>query len=607
MKRHLLSGVGASFVEPLCPKRGQVVTIRCRVLSNDVNWVRLAEISDYSPDIMLRHEMKREGDVFSVDMRMDEPVLRYWLEANVSGMGSLYLSKRGESHVCPCNRDTFEIIADLDVPSWIPNAVCYQIFPDRFAKGDPSVGAKAGGYVFDGHEPVVMDWNDEPLQYKDGHCLDFFNGDLKGIADKVEHFKELGVTTLYLNPIGCSMTTHRYDCTDYFHVDPKLGGDDAYASMIQTMHENGIKVVTDISINHTGIEHPWFKNALNGGEEKEFYYEDGKGDFDYWFGVRTLPQLNYKSKRLRDLVFAGEGSVLKKFLRPPFCQDGWRMDVATCVGVNGSDRMCHEIWQNVRKSVKAVNPQAYIVGECWEDAGSFLQGDQWDATMNYVGCSRPLRSWMGEEDRYFCRNMNDPGVCRPFTAKELRDNLFNQLSSLPSQMVYQQMNLIDSHDIPRLYNHRQVFDRDLYFGAVMMLFMLPGMPSIYYGDEIALSGPMGTAENCRYPMQWDRSKWNMSFYDLYCSLGRLRASYGDALGTGLWEFGYCDDDVLEFTRTSGLGVGQQVKLVMFRGDSKRIVSDIGISGYADWFTGEVFSTGDSLVLLPKQSRVLVKG
>lgn len=214
---------------------------------------------------------------------------------------------------------------------------------------------------------------------------------------------------------------------------------------------------------------------------------------------------------------------------------------------------------------------------------------------------------MGEEDRYFCRNMNDPGVCRPFTAKELRDDLFNQLSSLPSQMVYQQMNLVDSHDIPRLYNHRQVFDRDLYFGAVMMQFVLPGMPSIYYGDEIALAGPMGTAENCRYPMQWDRSKWNMSFYDLYCSLGRLRASYGDALGTGLWEFGYCDDDVLEFTRTSGLGVGQQVKLVMFRGDSKRIVSDIDISGYADWFTGEVFSTGDSLVLLPKQSRVLVKG
>lgn len=606
MKRHLRSGVGSSFVEPLYPKMGESVAIRCQVLSSDVEWVRVAKVSDYAPDIMLRYPMSCEDeDVFSASFKMDDHVVRYWIEAGVRGVGSVYLSKRGESHVCPTNNDAFELIADLDVPSWIPNATCYQIFPDRFAKGDPSVGVKGGDYSFDGHEPIAMKWGDEPLQYDKGHCLDFFNGDLRGIASKVEHFKALGVNVLYLNPIGCSMTTHRYDCTDYFHVDPKLGGDEAYVEMLDTMHANGIKVVTDISINHTGVEHPWFKSASSGGAEKEFYYEDGDGGFDYWFGVRTLPQLNYKSKRLRELVFQGDDCVLRKFLRPPFNQDGWRMDVATCVGVNGDDRMCHGIWQCVRSSVKSVNPQAYIVGECWEDASSFLQGDQWDATMNYAGCSRPLRSWMGEEDRYFCDNMNDPGVCRPFSATELACGLSNQLSALPSQMAYQQMNLIDSHDIPRLYDHEQVFDIDLYFGAVMMQFVLPGMPSVYYGDEVALAGPMGTAENCRYPMQWDCSKWNMSFFDLYCSLGKLRSMFTDALGTGVWEFGFCDAHVLEFTRYAGAGSSESVKLVMYRGDRPRTVDEIDVSGYVDWFSGEALN-GCKVVLEPHRSRLFVR-
>ncbi len=644
MTHYLASGVGSYFVEPLYPKKGDDIVIYCKAISEKVQWVRVAMVSDYSPDIMLRKEMQRKniagtGDVYGIKLPMQDSVLQYWFEAYVDGVGEVYLSQKGESHVCPLNCDTFKIIADLQVPTWISNSVCYQIFPDRFANGNPNVGIKGGDYVFDGHKPQAIDWDDIPLQYEEGHCLDFFNGDLDGIAGKIEHFKALGVNVIYLNPIGCSMTSHRYDCTDYFHVDPKLGGDEAYIRMLSKLHENGIKVVTDISINHTGIENPWFKSACRGGEEKEFYYSknntsmqegkavDAKDNFDYWFGVKTLPQLNYKSSKLRELIFAGENAVLRKFLRPPFNQDGWRMDVATCVGVNGDDRMCHEIWQNVRKAVKQTNVQAYIVGECWEDASAYLNGDQWDATMNYVGCARPLRSWMGELDRYFCKNMNDPGTGKAYTAKELRDCLHAQLLSLPSQMVYEQMNLIDSHDIPRLYNHTEIFDKELYFGAVMMQFVLPGMPSIYYGDEIALAGPMGTAENCRYPMQWDKSKWNMDFFELYCSLGALRSSYKEALGTGLWEFGYCDDEVLEFTRfasapftstslsitsfsNTSLGEcdsSQNVKLVMYKGNETRKIesSQIDATGYKDWFTGEILNS--SFTLKPRQSRILVKG
>ena len=273
-----------------------------------------------------------------------------------------------------------------------------------------------------------------------------------------------------------------------FHIDPKLGGDEGYARMIGVLHDAGIKVITDISINHTGTDHPWFKSASEGGPEEEYYYRNRRGGFDCWFNVKTLPQLNYNSEKLRSIIYRDEGSVLQKFLRKPFLQDGWRLDVATSVGNHKNERMCHEIWKEVRLSLKAVNRQTYLVGEDWDDPEQYLKGDQWDASMNYAGCSRPLRRWMGERDRFFWQADNRPGKVPPYSARQLRGHIEGHLMALEGQMVFQQMNLIDSHDIPRLQCHSETFDRSLFKGAVMMQFMLPGMPSIYYGDEIGIEG-----------------------------------------------------------------------------------------------------------------------
>ncbi|WP_320129321.1 alpha-amylase family glycosyl hydrolase [uncultured Sphaerochaeta sp.] len=218
----------------------------------------------------------------------------------------------------------------------------------------------------------------------------------------------------------------------------------------------------------------------------------------------------------------------------------------------GKDQLCHEIWQEVRSAVKQENPEAYLVGENWADASSYLQGDQWDGTMNYLGCSRPLRSWMGETDRFLCSGWGhspEPTTC--YTGFELAQALQSQLASIPAQMWYQQFNLLDSHDTPRLHNNTDIFEWDVYSGCVILMYLLPGMPNIYYGDEIGLAGPYGSVEASRYPMQWNKATWDERFLSLYAWLGTLRKEYADLLSTGSWKIVYTDEETFCFARYNG--------------------------------------------------------
>ncbi len=230
-------------------------------------------------------------------------------------------------------------------------------------------------------------------------------------------------------------------------------------------------------------------------------------------------------------------------------QDGWRLDVSSEVGRRGDDQLCEEIWREVRTAVKQENSQVYLVGEDWVDATPFLQGDMWDATMNYLGSSRPMRSWMGETDRYMTGGWgHEPKSTRPFTGIEFAQALESHLASMPAQMLGMQMNLINSHDTPRLYNNTELFDWGLYAGIVKLLYILPGMPSIYYGEEIALAGPYGSTERARYPMQWDEQAWNHVFFSLYTELGQLRTTYASVLANGAYKILHADEESLAFAR-----------------------------------------------------------
>lgn len=546
------SSVCSLYVKPLFPKQGELMTLSIQVPGTDqILKVRLVSFQlGREKQIILKKVQEKPYALYEGTMRvMDEVVFWYFfLEAKDR---TYSFSTAGLKASVPPLRECFSLRANLEEVSWVGHSTCYQIFPDRFRKGNKQGGVKEGEYCFDGAAATVHSFDEIPLEYEKGRCLDFFNGDLQGIEDAISYFKELGIDTLYLNPIGRARTTHRYDCIDFFHVDEHIGGDEAFAKLCEALHAQNMRIIIDISINHTGIDHPWHKKAKEESESEEasFYYFNEDGTVACWQNVPTLPQLNYTSQTLRNLMYLSPDSVMRSFLKPPYLQDGWRLDVSSEVGRRGKDQLCEEIWREVRKAVKEENPQAYLVGEDWVDSTPFLQGDMWDATMNYLGSSRPMRSWMGETDRYLTDGWgHQPAKTRAYSGTEFAEALQSQLTSMPGQMLSMQMNLINSHDTPRLYNNTELFNWPLYQGMVRLLYLLPGMPNIYYGEEIALRGPYGTVERARYPMQWDESKWNHDFYDLYAQLGLLRKTYGSTLKNGSWAIIASDETSLSFAR-----------------------------------------------------------
>lgn len=473
--------------------------------------------------IMTESGMMNGAFRYSVRVRIAEmPIFTYYF-AFIYGGRSYYYAKRGIMRNVPIRTDRFTLIPSLEAPAWVSSSTCYQIFPDRFCNGDPDCGAKEGEYEFDGGRVTVHDFSEKPQPFPISRCLDFYNGDLKGIEKKIDYLKALGINVLYINPINTALTVHRYDSIDFFHVDPKLGGDEALISLIEKLHEHGIRIIVDISINHTGTASPWFKKAIEdeNADERDFYiFEDGNPS--YWQGVKTLSELNYTSDRLRDLIYRNKDSAMQRFLRPPFNQDGWRLDVAAETGRRPAQQT-KEIWREVRQSLKSVKKDLYLVGEDWDDSSEYLQGDMWDGCMNYYGSGRILRSWIGERDRFLSAGWgHDPESEAPWSGIETALAIADGVRTVPDQMAFFQMNLIDSHDTPRLHLNARVMDRDIYYGGLMALFLLPGMPSIYYGDEILLDGEMGSVEGARYPMSWNEDMWDKETLSMYRTLSSIR-------------------------------------------------------------------------------------
>jgi alpha-glucosidase len=547
------SSVSAPYVQPLYPKKKSKISISLQVgRDEDLLDIRLVsfQLGREMQFTMTFVEEKNTICYYQAEIDLVDEKLYYYFFVIAKDRAYSY-SKTGLKASVPPLVECFSLKANLHEVAWVSEASCYQVFPDRFKNGDPDVGAKEGQYSFNGGIVSVHGFDELPLTFEQARCLDFFNGDLKGIEMSIEHFKSLGINTLYLNPIGCSRTTHRYDCIDFFHIDEKLGGDAAFESLCRTLHENGMKVIVDISINHTGTDHPWYQKALSDpdSEEASFFYINKDGTVAFWQDVPTLPQLNYNSKTLRDLIYRDSDSVMRSFLKEPYLQDGWRLDVASEVGRKGEDQLCEEIWREVRTSLKKEREDVYLVGEDWVDSTPFLQGDMWDATMNYLGSSRPMRSWMGETDRQLSEGWGQtPQPCRAFDGDEFAQALLSHLSSMPEQMLCMQMNLINSHDTPRLYEHSAIFDFRIYSGLVKLLYVLPGMPSIYYGEEIGLQGPNESVQTSRYPMQWDTKRWKMDFYALYKSVGKFRQTYKSLLKNGAWAILYSDRYSLVFAR-----------------------------------------------------------
>ena len=276
-----------NFVSNPTPKKGEKITVSIQLLENSP--VKNVFIYGKKNGIVFPQKMTR-GQVSCGLVRYDYQVTVFEDEFDyyfgLSTEDRLYFyDQQGIKTIFPDEGYLFRILTDYVQPAWIKNAVFYQIFPERFCNGNPDISVKDGEYTFDGHPAIaVKDWNSVPEPYDKAFCLDFYGGDLIGIKNKIPYLKKLGVNALFLNPIFYGATVHKYDCLDYFTIDPHFGGDQALAELCQELHKNGIKIILDISINHTGIANRWFnrdglffdksEGAFNNpdSEEREYYF-----------------------------------------------------------------------------------------------------------------------------------------------------------------------------------------------------------------------------------------------------------------------------------------------------------------------------------------------
>lgn len=519
------------FVVPPLPKMKERVSIRLQVYNDaKVRHIFLRTVPNGAECLTEMHPLKETNGltIYEASIEMTEPRMNYQFHL-VTEDTIYYYTQNGITTYIPDHTYDFVLLADYVQPEWVKSQVFYQIFPERFCNGTDQ-------------------W---PMEYDDEHKLDFYGGTLDGIREKIPYLKDLGVTAVYLNPIFEAPSTHKYDCSDYTKVDAGFGGDEALARLSKALHENGMKLVLDISINHTGTQGPWFQKALhdkNSMERGFYFFEADSDEYKGWAGYKSLPVLDYRNEELRNRIYRDKHSVLRKWLQPPYSIDGWRFDVADVFARNDEIQLNRPLWREIRTAIREENPQAYILAEDWGDCGTYMQGDEWDAPMNYFGFGRIIRQYLGAGDLFGMRNEIIRNVPYRMTAEDVEARVRQHLAKIPFVFWQNQFNLFDSHDVSRL--HHENVDWESYRGAVIFQFMMIGTPSVYYGDELEIEGWTENDGGFRAPMPWNRVNENLHetpFYHLYQTLSHRKCEYS-SLCEGSMKFLCAEKQVIALAR-----------------------------------------------------------
>lgn len=490
----------------------------------------------------------------------------------MTSVGSWWYAAAGLTRHTPNDATDFKLLAHHYAPPWVRDSVFYQIFPDRFADGDPSNNVRDGEYSIYDRPTIARQWGELPRGGEAGGSREFFGGDLQGIAQKLGYLEELGVSALYLNPIFTSPSNHKYDVADYRHVDPHLGGDAALIELREALDERGMRVLLDIVPNHCGALHPWFQAARAdpyAASAEFFTFHHHPDDYESWLGVKSLPKLNYRSEQLRHEMYAGPNAIMRYWMRSPFRIDGWRIDVANMLARQGETQLGHKIGRALRRALKSESLQAYLIGEHFYDGTPHLQGDELDASMNYQGFTFPLWRWLsGFELTEPCA---DPTLL-PTEALAAQWNTF--MAAIPWQIATQQFNLLGSHDTPRILTIVGE-NSALSTIATTLLMTYPGVPCIYYGDEIGMTG--GADPECRRCMDWNPKRWFREPRPLYRMLIRLRRT-APALRYGGYQLLYAAGDTLAYQREAS---EERLIIIARRADDGLAALPVRHAGLAD--------------------------
>jgi len=596
------------YVSNLAPELGETVTVRLRVPSGygPLSAVRTRSNPDHEPE-WTDAELLGSADGWDwweapVTVRNRRHGYR-WLLVHEDGTIE-WLNQTGLHRIETLDAEDFALVAHPAPPAWLFDSVMYQIFPDRFARSAQADRHPTPDWA------IPAAWDDPVDPVLPGRSQQFYGGDLDGIVEHLDHLVHLGVNLLYLTPVFPAASNHRYDASSFDRVDPLLGGDEALVRLVKAAHARGIRVIGDLTSNHSGDRHEWFQAAYGhpGAPEEDFYYflNDDNTEYESWLGTPTLPKFNWASEELRRRFIAGPDSVVAKWLKPPFNTDGWRIDVANMTGRLGDIDLNAEVRQLLRRTMEEINPDTILLAESTNDAASDLQGDGWHGAMTYPSFTRPLWGWLCEpsgepyltaegelrtEPWFFGQPIG--GMPR-YTAKQFADAVVRFTASIPWRVRLGNMQALDTHDTGRFATHAAPGTVPV---AVGLSVTLPGVPVLFAGDEFGLTGVDG--EMSRTPMPWgtEDEPDAAARLALYRDLIRLRREH-PVLGTGGLRWVHVDDEGLVFVRESE---EETVLVLASRGD-------VGVSLPAGVVPGAAYAEvlfGDATLAVADDGSVLL--
>ncbi len=501
---------------------GDTVTVRLRVPHGgpqvppvDAVWVR--STPDAEPRVVdARIDRRTETDTWWVaELRLDNPVIAYRFQV-WRGNRSWWVNGAGATSIDVADAADFRVTTHAAPPAWVPDAIGYQIFPDRFAVG------VAGRTPPEWARPAA--WDDPVDPHGRTAVHQWYGGDLPGIETHLDHLAEVGVDLLYLTPHFPARSVHRYDASSFDRTDPLLGGDEAWTSLLTAAHRRGMRVLGDLTLNHTGSHHDWFRSAQADPSSDEagfYFFHDHPDDYLAWYDIPTLPKLDHRSTALRDRLLRGPDSVVGRWLggdgREPL--DGWRIDCANVTARHAAMDLNRQVARDVRATMAEVRPDAWLVAEHCYDPGRDLDGDGWHGAMAYQWCSRPLAQWLATVDPV--RMMSARGLAHT-EGTELVAGVRNLSAGIPWAGLTASMTMLDSHDSPR-FRSLVHGDAALHHVAFAALYTLPGVPTLFAGSEIGVGGD--SMDTARQPFPWDRARWDTATFDVVRELVRLRRDH----------------------------------------------------------------------------------
>ena len=532
------------YLSSSSPKLGQRVTFNFRAGSNfPIEQAILRLYHDGEPRFFPMKRSLVKGEQWwqvKVEIRNLKTPYRFLI---VNGDTYSWLNARGfQSHDVTSTND-FQLLATPAFPNWIRSAVFYQIFPDRFATSGQYQHLKPEKFI-------SRPWDQLPNGRDKSTGVEFFGGDLDGVSQRLDHLKELGINGIYFTPIFPAGSTHRYDASSFDEVDPLLGGDAALLRLAKKAKSAGIYLMGDLTTNHCGREHSWLQRSLKSkkAKEREFFYWDKsvKHGYEGWWGLASLPKLNYNSKKLREIMYQGKNSIVKKWLKKPYNLAGWRIDVGNMTGRYKGEDINHEVITGVRKALQDSNSQAWLVAENADHFPSDLDGFGWHGTMNYNGFMRPIWGWLSNKAQVEKAFFGVPVSIPRFTAGEMVSAMKEFSATIPWRNFVSSMLLLDSHDTARF---RNVVGKDSmrHIAGMGLLLTYPGVPSIYAGDELGVEGQWG--EDGRRTIDWSEQSWDHDFLSEVKKLIKIRRQ-SHALAQGGLRWILIEDDLLAFERES---------------------------------------------------------